>query len=82
MRERGRMLAIKHQIEAGQYPIDSTQVADAILARMQRARAWAEPQSLCSNPDSSVSASRKATPGGPATTDPTQVIPTLSPRHA
>lgn len=77
-RERGRMLAIKHQIDAGQYHVDSRRVADAILARALLARAAA--QSACSNPESFVSASVNATPAGPATTDPTQVIPTLSPR--
>ena len=88
------MLAIKHQIEAGQYHVDSWQVAEAILARGRRAesqrargqralapRVRAVAQSACSNPDSFVSASANATPGRPATTEPTHVIPTLSPRH-
>lgn len=51
----------------------------AIAAGERRARG--EPQKVCSKPDSSVLASRKATPGGPETTEPIHVIPALAPRH-
>lgn len=65
-RERGRMLAIKKEVEAGRYQVDARLVADAIIRRIGARRR----QNECSNPDSSREASRKTTPGSPCTTDP------------
>jgi anti-sigma-28 factor FlgM len=59
---------LKQQIEKGEYQVDPSAVADAMLRRL---RAFA--QSACSYPASGSSASMNATPGGPTTTDPTQV---------
>jgi Anti-sigma-28 factor, FlgM len=59
---------LKQQIDKGEYQIDPSAVADAMLRRL---RAFA--QSACSYPASGSSASTNATPGGPSTTDPTQV---------
>lgn len=86
-RERLDMLVIKDQIQTGEYRIDSYQVADAIIRRMViglcPAPSWAmaEAQKACSKPASSPAASTNVTPGGPSTTDPTQVSPTFAPKH-
>jgi len=59
---------LKQQIEKGEYQVDPSLVADAMLRRL---RAFA--QSACSYPASGSSASTNTTPGGPSITDPTQV---------
>jgi hypothetical protein len=59
---------LKQQIEKGEYQVDPSAVADAMLRRL---RAFA--QSACSYPTSGSSASTNATPGGPSMTDPIQV---------
>ncbi len=61
-------VVLKQQIEQGEYQIDPSAVADAMLRRL---RAFA--QSACSYPASGSSTSTNATPGSPSTTDPTQV---------
>jgi hypothetical protein len=70
---------LKAQIEQGEYQIDPLAVADAMLRRW-RGLAQSSPQNECSYPDSSTSASTKATPGSPATTKPTHVrlVPRLN----
>ena len=55
---------LKEQIEKGEYRVDPTAVADAILRRIQNE---------CSYPASDPSASMNATPARPSTTDPIQV---------
>lgn len=76
------MLAIKYQVQTGQYRVDARLVADAILARMRHRTAPEAPaQKACSKPEMRSCASRKTTSGGPSTTDPTQVISPLLPRH-
>jgi hypothetical protein len=63
---------LKEQIEKGEYEVDPVAVADAMLRRL---RGLAQPgaQNECSKPESSPSASTKATPGSPSTTKPTHV---------
>ena len=56
---------LKRQIERGQYRVDTTAVADAIMRRLA--------QNECSYPASGPAASANTTPGGPSTTDPIQV---------
>jgi hypothetical protein len=56
---------LKEQIEKGEYRVDATAVADALLRRLQNA---------CSYPASGPSASRNTTPGSPSTTDPIHVM--------
>ncbi len=72
--ERGRCLeysdvmdpaVLKEQIAKGEYRVDTTAVADALLRRLQN---------VCSYPVSGPSASVYTTPGGPSTTDPIQVM--------
>lgn len=76
-RERGNMLAIKNQIENGAYRVDPHLVAEAIVSRMLETRmaraGLSAPQNECSKPESSLSEPAKHTPGGPSSTDPTQV---------
>jgi hypothetical protein len=55
---------LKDQIAKGEYRVDPTAVADALLRRLQNE---------CSYPTSSASASVNTTPGGPSTTEPIQV---------
>lgn len=55
---------LKEQIAKGEYRVDPTAVADALLRRIQ---------SECSYPASGPSASVNTTPAGPSTTDPIQV---------
>jgi LPXTG-site transpeptidase (sortase) family protein len=80
---------LKEQIEKGEYRVDSTAVADALLRRLGGVQAVHEvgfgaalereanrpkpAQNECSYPASSERASRKTTPGGPSTTSPIQV---------
>jgi len=85
-RERGRVLAIKDQIETGSYRVDAHVVADAIVTRMIARRealraAGSLAQNECSKPLSSSSESTKDTPGGPSSTEPTQVSWGFAPRH-
>jgi len=84
-----RMGALKQQIEAGEYRVDPTAVADAIVRRLrdvaaarsdivqqsERARHTngKHGQNECSYPTSSPAASVNTTPAGPATTDPITV---------
>jgi hypothetical protein len=56
---------LKEQIEKGEYRVDTTAVADALLRRLQNA---------CSYPASGPSASANTRPGGPSSTDPMQVM--------
>ena len=63
---------LKEQIERGEYQIDPVAVADAMLRRL-RGLAAPSAQNECSYPESSPSASTKATPGSPSTTKPTHV---------
>jgi hypothetical protein len=56
---------LKELIEKGEYRVDSTAVADALLRRLQNA---------CWYPASGPSASVNTTPGGPSSTDPIQVM--------
>jgi anti-sigma-28 factor FlgM len=63
------LAVLKEQIERGEYRVDPTAVADALLRRL---RAFA--QNECSYPDSGPSAPANTTPGGPSTTDPIQVM--------
>ena len=82
-RERGNMLAIKNQIQTGEYRVDSHLVADAIIRRVVGFGGYPGglPQNECSKPTSSSSASMKDAPGGPSTTDPIQVSPTFAPKR-
>ena len=59
---------LKEQIERGEYQVDPVAVADAMLRRLRGLT-----QNECSYPESSPSASTKATPGVPSTTKPTHV---------
>ncbi len=63
---------LKQQIEKGEYQVDPVAVADAMLRRL-RGVAASVAQNECSYPESSPSASTKATPGSPSTTKPTHV---------
>jgi len=55
---------LKDQIQRGEYRVDPTAVADALLRRLQNE---------CSYPASGPSASVNTTPAGPSTTEPIQV---------
>jgi len=55
---------LKQQIERGEYRVDPSAVADALIRFAQ---------SECSYPASGPSASVNTTPGGPASTDPIQL---------
>jgi Anti-sigma-28 factor, FlgM len=84
-----KMGHLKQQIEAGEYRVDPTAVADAIVRRLRdvaaargeivRQTEHAERadgkhgQNKCSYPTSSPSASVNTTPAGPSTTDPITV---------
>jgi hypothetical protein len=60
---------LREQIERGEYRVDPTAVADAVMRRL---RAFA--QNECSYPASGPSASANTTPAGPSTTDPIRVM--------
>lgn len=60
-----KVLSLKHQIESGQYHVDSRLVAEALIRHMR--------QNACSNPARSSAASVKTTSGGPAITQPIHV---------
>jgi len=73
-----RLADLKERIEKGEYQVDPSAVADAILRRLrerlgQAPAAEAQSKNECSYPESPLSPSEKVTPGGPSTTDPTQV---------
>ena len=83
-----KMGEIKQQIEAGEYLVDPTDVADAIVRRLRDAagghtavvrgndrpeRRRGNGQNACSYPTSSPEPSVKTTPAGPSTTDPMKV---------
>ncbi len=88
---------MRDRIEQGEYQVEPQAVADAILRHLnelalarqehvgssERAwqRAW-DVQTECSYPESEPRASGKTTPGGPATTRPTTVKPTVMARLA
>jgi len=55
---------LKEQIEKGEYRVDPTAVADALLSRLQN---------TCSYPASGPPESVNTTPAGPSTTEPIQV---------
>src|SRR3981081_3920096 len=78
-----RLAALRGRIQRGEYQVEPLAVADAILRRWQLL-ADADPQKECSYPDNEESsgASRKATPGGPSATRPTQVSPAAPARLA
>ena len=56
---------LKEQIAKGEYRVDTTAVADALIRRLQNE---------CSYPASGPSASMNTTPGSPSTTEPIQVM--------
>jgi hypothetical protein len=68
---RDKVRDLKHRIETGEYRVDPTAVAQAILRRLAKQR-----QNECSYPDSGPFPSVKTTPAGPAATEPIQVRPT------
>ena len=83
-----RMGEIKQQIEAGEYLVDPTAVADAIVRRLRDAagghnvvvrrsdrpeRRRGNGQNACSYPPSSTEPSVKTMPAGPSTTEPMKV---------
>jgi hypothetical protein len=76
-----RMTELRQRIARGEYTVEPSAVAEAIVHRAQRRVAeGAAFQRLCSYPDSvsSPSASTKTAPGGPETTRPTGVKPAPS----
>ncbi len=83
-----KMGEIKQQIEAGEYLVDPTAVADAIVRRLRDAagghtgavrrndrpeRRRGNGQNACSYPPSSPGPSVNTTPAGPSTTEPMKV---------
>jgi hypothetical protein len=82
-----KVAQLRDRIASGEYTIDATAVADAIVRRLRERAAGraaatgalpADPrnrQSECSYPDSARSASGKETPGSPSITWPIQVRP-------
>ena len=83
-----KMGELKHQIEAGEYRVDPTAVADAIVRRLRDAatghtgvvrrndraeRRRGNGQNACSYPTSSPAPSVNTTPAGPSTTEPMKV---------
>jgi hypothetical protein len=83
-----KMGELKQQIEAGEYLVDPTAVADAIVRRLRDAatghtgvvrrkdrteRLRGNGQSSCSYPTSSPEPSANTTPAGPSTTEPIKV---------
>ena len=83
-----KMGELKQQIEAGEYLVDPTAVADAIVRRLRDAatghagtvrrndraeRRRGNGQNACSYPTSSPEPSVNTTPGGPPTTEPMKV---------
>lgn len=77
-----RLAEIKRLVELGEYQVDPYEIADAMIRWAEREvessrRLGAGAQNECSYPDSSSSASVKATPGCPSTTAPIQFRGTL-----
>ena len=80
-----KLRSIKTEVEQGEYRVEPIVIADAMIRwfstpadRRRGARGPYHPggtQNECSNPDNGRSASMKATPAGPSTTDPMQVRP-------
>jgi hypothetical protein len=85
-----KMGDLKHQIETGEYRVDPTAVADAIVRRLRDVAAargeivrkaertecnGERPQKECSYPSISPSPSVNTTPARPLTTDPITVKP-------
>src|ERR1700754_4553317 len=83
-----KMGELKQQIEAGEYLVDPTAVADAIVRRLRDAatghagtvrrkdraeRRRGNGQNACSYPTSSLGPSVKTPPAGPPTTEPMKV---------
>jgi hypothetical protein len=83
-----KMGELKQQIEAGEYLVDPTAVADAIVRRLRDAatghtgavrrndraeRLRGNGQNACSYPNSSSEPSVNTTPAGPSTTEPIKV---------
>src|SRR5690242_6404619 len=83
-----KMGELKQQIEAGEYLVDPTAVADAIVRRLRDAatghtgvvrrndradRLRGNGQNACSYPTSSSEPSVNTTPAGPLTTEPIKV---------
>ena len=83
-----KMGELKQQIEAGEYRVDPTAVADAIVRRLREPATGHGPavrrsdrperrrgngQNACSYPPSSTGPSVKTTPAGPSTTEPMKV---------
>lgn len=74
-----RLAELKQSIERGEYQVDPYAIADAVIERLRAAAERVrEPQKVCSNPESSSSASVNPTPAGPLRTRPTQVNRWLS----
>jgi len=83
MEERRRQMVteIQQRVRRGEYEIDPTAVADALLrraAQRRRAHLAALAQSSCSYPASVPSQSQKTTSGEPSRTRPTQVSSALA----
>lgn len=76
-----KVAQLKEKIESGEYLVDPTAVADAIVNQIRDlADARAEhvfSQNECSNPTKASVASTNVTPASPSTTDPIHVSPTL-----
>ena len=83
-----KMGELKQQIEAGEYRVDPTAVADAIVRRLREPATRRSPavrrsdrperrrgngQTACSYPPSSTGPSVKTPPAGPSTTEPMKV---------
>jgi Anti-sigma-28 factor, FlgM len=77
-------MGLKERIASGEYQVDPTAVADAIVSRLSDAAlargcrtqaAGLRLQKECSYPETSVSAPRKTTSAAPSRTAPTRVRP-------
>jgi hypothetical protein len=94
---REKVADMREQINRGEYRVEPTAVADAILRRLhdialargehvtpgEQARARRhDVQMECSYPESDALAPRNTTPGAPSTTRPTTVKPTVIERLA
>lgn len=82
-----RLAEIKRLVELGEYCVDPYEVADAMIRRAESEleagrRLRSRAQNECSYPASSPSESVKATPGGPSSTVPIQLIGAWPVGHA
>jgi hypothetical protein len=72
-----KLVGIKQQVQRGEYNVDPTAVADAILRRIGRLGPLpgppVRPQNECSYPDSCSPEGPKLTPTSPRRTEPIQV---------